>query len=157
LCGSRYGRSMRSGAIGESLIPIMRLLLLIVGLGVATFLVWQAGFATVGRMLLHVGWRFLIVSGIYTLHVGIRAVALWRVLSESIVSYGDVLRIRLSAEAVEMLTFTGPFLAEPAKGWLLTRRGVQTSAAYAAVVTEYLLYSLVSSVVAVAALILLLT
>jgi hypothetical protein len=56
-----------------------------------------------------------------------------------------VLRIRLSGESVEWLTFTGPFLAEPAKGWLLKRRGVSTPAAFAAVVTEYLLYTATSS------------
>jgi hypothetical protein len=73
------------------------------------------------------------------------------------IHYRDVLRIRLSAEAIEMLTFTGPFLAEPTKGWLLTRRGTPPSVAFAAVITEYLLYTVVSSCLAIAALSLLLT
>src|SRR5205814_7426212 len=71
--------------------------------------------------------------------------------------YSDVLRITLAGEAVEWLTLTGPFLAEPAKGWLLGRRGIRTASAFAAVITEYLLYSGVSSVVGVFALSLLLS
>lgn len=55
-----------------------------------------------------------------------------------------------------MLTFTGPFLAEPAKGWLLTRRGLTTTDAFAAVLTEYLLDTVLSSCLAVTALWLLL-
>jgi hypothetical protein len=55
-----------------------------------------------------------------------------------------------------MLTFTGPFLAEPAKGWLLERRGLPTAHAFAAVAIEYLLYTVVSSVLAAMALALLL-
>jgi hypothetical protein len=55
-----------------------------------------------------------------------------------------------------MLTFTGPFLAEPAKGWLLKERGLTTTDAFAAVVTEYLLYTVISSSLAAVALSLLL-
>src|SRR5262249_12823554 len=45
-----------------------------------------------------------------------------------------------------------PFLAEPTKGWLLTRRGVTPATAFAAVVTEYLVYMVVSSGLAIVAL-----
>jgi len=135
----------------------IRPLLLSLGLGVAAYVVWHAGLGLVVQMVTRVGWRFLVVLGIYAVQVGIRAVALWRVMVGSDIRYRDVLRIRLSAEAVETLTFTGPFVAEPTKGWLLTRRGVPTNVAFAAVVTEYLLYTVVSSCVAVAALVLLLT
>ena len=54
------------------------------------------------------------------------------------------------------LTFTGPFLAEPAKGWLLKRRGLATADAFAAVATEYLVYTVVSSSLAIIAVSLLL-
>ncbi|PYQ71813.1 MAG: hypothetical protein DMG01_25160, partial [Acidobacteria bacterium] len=106
--------------------------------------------------LARVGWRFAAAAAIYAVHVGIRAVALWRSLLDGPVRFADVLRIRLSGEAVEMLTFTGPFLAEPAKGWLLRNRGVTTAAAFAAVITEYLLYTVVAAWLMVAALWLLL-
>ena len=106
---------------------------------------WRAGFRVVAGMFARVGWSFALVSLVYALHVAIRAAALWRsVLSDSI-PYADILRIRLSGEAVEKLTFTGPFLAEPAKGWLLARRGLPAADAFAAVAAEYLLYTVVSS------------
>ena len=71
--------------------------------------------------------------------------------------FADVVRIRFSSEAVEQLTFTGPLLAEPAKGWLLTALALTTAVAYAAVVTEYLPYMVVSSSLSVVAVLLLLT
>jgi len=70
-------------------------------------------------------------------------------------SYGDVLRVRLLGEAIETLTFTGPFLAEPAKGWLLTKRGLTGADAFGGVAIEYLLYTLVSAWMAAIALALL--
>ena len=137
--------------------PGANVLLLALGLGLAVVLVRQIGPAVVLHLLIRIGWRFLLIAAIYAVQVGVRAAALWRVMSESAVPYRDVLRIRLAAEAVETLTFTGPFLAEPAKGWLLVRRGTPASAAFAAVITEYLLYTVISSGVAIAALSVLLT
>ena len=134
----------------------IRLLLLVLGLGVAALLVWHEGPRTLAGMLARVGWRFAVAAAIYGVHVGVRASALWRTLLDGPVRFADVLRIRLSGEAVELLTFTGPFLAEPAKGWLLKNRGVTTAAAFAAVITEYLLYTVVASWLMIAALWLLL-
>src|SRR5439155_24791085 len=108
-------------------------------------------------MFAGVGWGFPAAAAIYAAHVGLRAAALWRSVLGGPLSYRDVLCIRLSGEAVEMLTFTGPFLAEPAKGWLLKHRGLATADAFAAVATEYLLYTVVSSWLATIALSLLLT
>jgi hypothetical protein len=126
-------------------------LLLVVGLSIAASLVWHEGPRTIAGMLACVGWRFAAAAAIYAVHVVVRASALWRTLLDGHVRFADVLRIRLSGEAVEMLTFTGPFLAEPAKGWLLENRGVTTPAAFAAVITEYLLYTLVASWLMIAA------
>src|SRR5437867_3138866 len=108
-------------------------LLLLTGLAVVAWLVWHVGPQIVGRMLVHVGWSFPAIAGIYAIHVVVRATALWRTMPAGNVRYTDVLRIRVLSEAVERLTFTGPFLAEPAKGWLLTRRGLSTVSAFAAV------------------------
>jgi len=107
-------------------------------------------------MLVHLGWSVPAVVGIYAVHVCVRAAGLWRSVSGAAVRFADVLRIRLSGEAVEMLTFTGPFIAEPAKGWLLKQRGLTTADAFAAVITEYLLYAVIASVLAALALSLLL-
>jgi len=126
------------------------------GLGVVVLLVRHIGAGQVLDLFGRVGWRFAVAAGIYTASIGVRAAALWRTVLTRRVRYSDVLRIRFAGEAVEMLTFTGPFLAEPAKGWLLTRRGMSTADAFAAVVTEYLLYTVVSAVLQMAALLLLL-
>jgi hypothetical protein len=130
--------------------------LLAFGFTVAAVLVWRAGPRFVWAMVLRTGWSFVPFIAIYVLHVALRAAALWRTLLDGGVRFADVLRIRLAGEAVEMLTFTGPFLAEPAKGWLLTRRGLATADAFAAVVIEYLLYTVASSWLALVALWLLL-
>lgn len=108
-------------------------------------LVWHAGPRVVVGMLVRLGWNFPAVAGIYAVHLAIRAAALRRTILRIPVTYADALRIRLSGDAMEKLTFTGPFLAEPAKGWLLKQRGLPTADAFAAVATEYLLYTLVSS------------
>lgn len=134
----------------------VRLLLLVFGLSVVAVLVWRAGPRFVWALLVTTGWSFVAVVGIYAVQVGVRAAALWRTLLGGQVRFADVLRIRLAGEAVGRLTFTGPFLAEPAKGWLLTRRGLTAADAFGAIVTEYLLYTVVSSWLAIVALSLLL-
>lgn len=133
-----------------------RLLLLAIGFGIVVLLVWRAGVRMVADMLARVGWGFAAVAVTYAMQLAIRATALWRSILSGGVRYADVLRIRISGEAVEKLTLTGPFLAEPAKGWLLTRRGLAAADAFAAVATEYLLYTVASSWLAAIALSLLL-
>jgi len=166
----------------------VRVLLLAAGLAVVVVIVRQLGAATIAALLRRVGWRFAAVSALYTVHVAVRAAALWRCLpsepsgppapeaeasmpraaadarraaagggvpatkSPPAFRYRDVLLVRLSGEAVEMLTFTGPFLAEPAKGVLLARRGLSGPQAFGAVAAEYLVYTAVSAALAAAAL-----
>ncbi len=108
-------------------------------------------------MLRRVGWSFAVVSVIYGAQVLIRGFALWRTNLARQLRYRDVLLIRLATEALELLTLTGPLVAEPAKGWLLTRRGLDGAVAYGAVLTEFLLYTVVSAVLAIVALALLIT
>jgi hypothetical protein len=57
------------------------------------------------------------------------------------VTWREALWIRFSGEAVQFLTFTGPFLAEPAKAWLLKGRGLTAAEGFAATLTEYLVYT----------------
>jgi hypothetical protein len=130
--------------------------LLVLGLGMVALLVWRAGPRLVLGMLTRLGWSVLALAGIYTMHLMIRAAALRRAILRSPVRYADALRIKISGDAVERLTFTGPFLAEPAKGWLLKERGLPSADAFAAVVTEYLLYTVTSSWLAISAVSLLL-
>ena len=121
-----------------------RLVLLFAGAAVMALLVWHAGPRLLLRMVERIGWRFALVVALYAVHVCVRGVAVWRTAPAGAVPFPDVLRAQFSAEAVEMLTFTGPFLAEPTKGWLLTRRGLGMPDALATVITEHLLYAVVS-------------
>src|SRR5258708_24801394 len=49
------------------------------------------------------------------------------------------------ADGLERLPLTVPFLGEPAKAWLVHRRGIETPAAFGAVAAEYLLYNLTAA------------
>jgi len=121
---------------------------------VVAWLIWRSGPAVVWGLLIGLRWRFVIVTGLYLSYLATRALALWRIVPT--LRYGDVLRVRLSGDTIENLTFTGPFFAEPTKGWLLTRLGLPTEQAFAAIATEYLLYDVVTgclSIVAVVTLI----
>lgn len=131
---------------------VVRVLLVAGGGVVVAILIARIGPHVIGAMLRRVAWGFLWVSALYSVHVGVRAAALWRSLPSPLLPYREVLRVRLAGEAVEMLTFTGPFLAEPTKGWLLKRTGIPTAEAFGAVAIEYLLYTIVSTWMAGAAL-----
>jgi hypothetical protein len=124
---------------------VARALLLAAGVGVLGLVVVRIGPRAIFDLLHRVGWGFVSVSLLYAAHLVVRSFALWRSLPPPAVPFADVLRVRLAGEAVEMLTFTGPFLAEPAKGWLLKRSGIDASKAFGAVAIEYLLYTVVSS------------
>ncbi len=124
---------------------LARALLLAAGAVVLAVLVERVGPALIFSLLRRVGWGFLTVSVLYTAHLAVRSAALWRSLPSSALRFIEVFQVRLAGEAVEMLTFTGPFLAEPTKGYLLTRRGATGPDAFGAVAIEYLLYTLVSA------------
>jgi lysylphosphatidylglycerol synthase-like protein len=129
----------------------IRLALLVAGLALVTLLIIRAGPALVVDMLTRVGWSFAVVVAVNVAHLILRSVALWRSVVGRPVRFVDVLRIRFSSEAVEVLTSTGPFLAEPAKGWWLIRRGLPAADAFAAVAIEYLLYTTVAACLALVA------
>ena len=120
----------------------IRLLLSIAGAIVVAFLVHRVGGELMLGMFREIGWAFLLITAVYTVHITIRAVALWRCLGPSL-RFRDVLRVRFSGEAVEMLTFTGPFLSEPTKAMLLKQLGVGTADAFGGLAAEYLVYIVV--------------
>jgi hypothetical protein len=123
---------------------LIRFGLLAAGLTVLVGLAWRIGGRTILDMLGRSGWAFAWVVALYALHVVLRALSLWRTFGPNIPSFRSTLRVRLAGEAIEMLTFTGPFLAEPSKGWLLTRHGVSAADAFGAIALEYLLYTAVA-------------
>jgi len=134
----------------------LRLLLLVAGISVIGLLIRQTGPRLIWGMLLRVGWRVPVVAGIYAMYLGTRALALWRTTPAGAVRLMDVLRVRVSGDVIEALTFTGPIFAEPAKGWFLMRYGLSATDAFAAVVVEFVLYDVATSVLEIAALSLLL-
>lgn len=131
---------------------LVRLLILLIGALVLGALIRRVGLTTILSLIRQVGAAFGLIVLLYGIHVAFRALSLHRTLAGTVARFADVLRVRLAAEAIEMLTFTGPVFAEPAKGFLLTRRGLHTSTAYGAVATEYLIYTFVSACLAVTAL-----
>lgn len=130
----------------------MRWLTTLAGAAVMAALIVYAGPSVVLGMLRDVGWALLPIAALYAIHVGLRALALWRGLPDRMLPFSDVLRVRLAGEAVEVFTFTGPWLAEPAKGWLLIRHGLTTAQAFGFIALEYLLYTLAAAWMAAAAL-----
>lgn len=119
----------------------LRLGLVVGGLLLMAVLVRRVGLPTIAGMVAQVGWAFIAMVVLYSVHSVFRALVLWVCLGVHAVPFIDVLRIRFSGEAVEALTYTGPLLAEPAKGMLLTSRGVPSVNAFAAISLEYLLYT----------------
>ncbi|PYR32155.1 MAG: hypothetical protein DMF90_24140 [Acidobacteria bacterium] len=123
---------------------LVRLILLLAGVTVLILIAARIGMAAMLDMTRRTGWAFVWVLVLYTLHVGVRALALGRSLPETNLRFRDIWRVRLAGEAIEMLTFTGPFLAEPSKGLLLKRLGIDTSDAFGAIAVEFLFYMMVA-------------
>lgn len=135
--------------------PKRRYRTVLLGFGCALFvyLLVRLGAAEISALLLGIGWYFGLIVATYAGHQLIRAIAYWKcVAANEHSSYWDIVRIRLSGEAIQFLTSTGPFLAEPAKIWLLRRRGLSTKHAVAATVSEYLIYIFTSAAFAIAGL-----
>jgi hypothetical protein len=108
-------------------------------------LVWQLGPGAIAGMFERVGWVLLLVTGLYALHIMVRAITLWWCLPPASVTFGEVCRVRFAGEAVEVLTLTGPILAAPATGWMLKGHGLPVAGAYGSAVIEYALYTLTSA------------
>jgi glycosyltransferase 2 family protein len=140
--------------VPSSAIRIQGYRAVLLGLGFALF-VWlliRLNAGEVVTLLRRIGWWFALTAAIYGVHQLTRTLA-YRVCitAGERTSYWALVRIRLSGEAVLMLTSTGPFLSEPAKVWLLRRQGLNIKSAAAATVLEYLIYTFTSAAFALAA------
>ena len=132
------------------LIKALRLLPLALGAALLTFVIRQLGVHQIGVMLARLRWTFLPVLAIYAAHQTARAAALcFCVTRRHALRFRDALWIRLAGEAVEFLTFTGPLLSEPTKGWLLQQRGHDRATGLACTLTEYFSSTVVASMTAV--------
>ena len=130
-----------------------RVVFLLAGIALFAYLFVQLGPAAVIAMLARIGWGAVPIALAYAVYQSLRALALTAsVMSARRLTFRDALWIRLSGEAVQFLTFTGPFLAEPAKAWLLKGRGLTAVEGFAATITEYLSYTLTAALLSIAAL-----
>jgi hypothetical protein len=134
----------------------LRIALLVVGLAVLCAVLYFMGLHEIVALVRHSGWSIAWMIALYALHLAIRGWVIWRSLPAPRLPLGETLRIRFAAEAVEMLTFTGPFLAEPAKGFMFIKRGVAPAQAAGVIAFEYLIYLLVASLMALVGLLALL-
>ncbi len=127
--------------------------LLVLGWSLFVYLAVQTGAAEIARLLLRIGWYLAPIVAIYLAYELTRAFAYLKCVGASCpCPYWDLVKFRLSGEAVQFLTGTGPFLAEPAKMWLLRRQGLSTVRAVAATVSEFLMYTFTSAMLAIAGL-----
>jgi hypothetical protein len=124
-------RTLRATAI--------RVVPLAMGLVLLSNVAARFGVRDILRLLADLRWSLLPVLALYAGHQASRAAALLLcVRTRTAFRFADAWWIRLSGEAVECLTFTGPLLSEPTKAWLLQRAGLQLSDGLAATLTEYL-------------------
>jgi len=132
----------------------LRTALLLLGAALLGFLLWRLGPAEILGLVGRVGWYFIPAVVLYTMHHAIRAIALRAcVRRPDLLGYGDAFAIRLSGEAIQSLTFSGPVLAEPARAWMLTRRGLTLQEGFAAALTEYLISAFVTAALSIAGLV----
>jgi len=132
---------------------MLRLVLLLGGAALLFFLLWRLGPSDVLDAFDSVGWYFVAALLLGAAHQATRALALQAcVLRRHVLRYRDALAIRLSGEAVQSLTLTGPVLAEPTKAWLLEKRGLTLKEGFAATITEYLIYTFVTAAMSIAGL-----
>jgi len=132
---------------------MLRTVLLILGAALLGFLLWRLGPAEIAALVGRAGWYFVPALALYTLHHVVRAFALRAcVRRQGLLGYGDALAVRLSGEAIQSLTFSGPVLAEPTRAWLLTRRGLTLQEGFAATLTEYLISAFITAALSIAGL-----
>lgn len=130
-----------------------RLVFLAVGVAVFVYLLVRLGPGAVLEMLARIGWMAIAIAVAYAVYQSVRALALSAsVTSARTLRFRDALWIRLSGEAVQFLTFTGPFLAEPAKALLLKGRGLTAIEGFATTLVEYLSYTFTAAVLSIGAL-----
>jgi hypothetical protein len=125
---------------------MLRRLIAVVGIALLAFLFYRLGPSEILALGRAIGWNFFIVVAIFGGQELVRTAAVLRCLpGEPRPRFREVLGIRFMGEAVRQLTFTGPFLSEPTRAWLLSRRVLRSAEAFAAAFAEFLAFSLVSA------------
>ena len=133
-----------------ALATAVRMAPFVFGLALLACVAMRLGVHDILRMLVDMRWSLFPVLLLYTGHEMSRATALlWCVRGRNALTSVEAFLIRLSGEAVECLTFTGPMLSEPTKAWLLQRSGLELSEGLSATLTEYLASMVAGAVTAV--------
>lgn len=131
----------------------MRVLFLILGLALLVYLTIRLGAAEILESLVGIGWGYLPLLALFAAYQLTRAAALAQSVLVSGIPFRSLVWAQLSGQAVQTLTFTGPFLAEPTRAWLLRTRGVATGDAFAGVIAEYLVNTFLSAALSIAGLV----
>src|SRR5262245_21534797 len=106
------------------------------------------GPARILSLLTSIGWNFLGVVSLFLAHELVRTLAIRRWLpADSCPPLREMLLIRLFGEAAGALTRTGSLAAEPARAWLLARRGAGAVPGYSAAVGELMTNGAISAAV----------
>lgn len=129
-----------------------RILFLIAGVVLLVYLTVRLGVAEILQSLAGIGWGYLPLMALFAAYQLTRAAALAQAAPIPGLRFRSLVWTQLSGQAVQTLTFSGPFLAEPTRAWLLARRGLATSDAFAGVIAEYLVNTCLSALLSVAGL-----
>jgi Lysylphosphatidylglycerol synthase TM region len=118
------------------------------GIALLVLLFVRLGPGQILGLIAAIGWNFAMIIAIFAGHECMRALAVRRCLIGEPPRFGRLLQIRFLGEGLRTLTYTGPFLSEPARAWLLARQGLESSHAYGAAVSELIANSAISALVA---------
>jgi hypothetical protein len=123
----------------------VRIVLLAAGAALLIVLLWRIGPSNIFGVFGRIGWYVAPVLVLGGAHHATRALALRAcVLRPGALRYRDALGIRLSGEAIQSLTFTGPVLSQPTKAWLLEGHGLSRREGFASTIAEYLICAFVT-------------
>ena len=137
---------------------VVRIVLLALGIALLVWLTARLGVHQIVAMLMALRWAAVPVVLIFSAHQFVRAVVLTLcVCGPERLSIVDAVRVRIAGEAVDFLSFSGPLAAEPAKAWLLHKRGFDVSVGLAATLAEYLTSSFVAAALVLAGVVYVLT
>lgn len=118
-----------------------QLIVFLAGLGLLFYVLYNAGFKSLGETLSRVGWGFLIIIALNgTRHI-LRTVCMYLVVppKHRLFKFRQVVAARLGGEAVSFVTFTGPFLGEATKAALL-KGDMPLTQSSAAIIVDNILY-----------------
>ena len=117
-------------------------LIFLAGLALLFFLLYEIGFDLIFATVSQIGWGFLfIIATNFSRHL-IRATCIYLAIPKEHrvnVGYHNVLAARLAGESMNLMTFTGPVLAEATKAAMLKNR-ITFSRSAAAVIVDDIMY-----------------